>query len=424
MSKPQWSAFSRQPARRAFALVLCLALTVATGAAKPELPSAQRGAAIEKRLPEPQHVAPGVDLFVLSDAALLSPPGPVAVQALRLDPRRVTLRMVLAQDRVLGTETVPSMAARHGALAAINAGFFLPTGDPAGLLVLDRLLVSDTDLQRGAVALTGGAPGGHPLRLLFDQVRATLRIRLRAGGGRGAKGKTVSGGTQFIPIDGVDTARGPGRLVWFTPRFFEHTDTTTAGTDWVLEGNPLEVVEKRLFAVRTTIPQNGAVLSYGGTELPAALERLDAGWRVEPQVVFQTARGTKAGDWARADYVIGGAGLLLENGKLLDDWSVERLRAGFTTERHPRTFVGTDAAGSIWLVTIDGRNPFVSLGMRFDELQMLARRLGLRNALNLDGGGSTTMVVKGEVVNHPSDPGGPRRVSDALLVFERKEPGR
>jgi len=46
----------------------------------------------------------------------------------------------------------------------------------------------------------------------------------------------------------------------------------------------------------------------------------------------------------------------------------------------------------------------------------LCDRLDLRDALNLDGGGSTTMVVQGKIVNRPSDAGGPRPVSDAILV--------
>ncbi len=57
--------------------------------------------------------------------------------------------------------------------------------------------------------------------------------------------------------------------------------------------------------------------------------------------------------------------------------------------------------------------------MSFTELQRLASRLGLDSALNLDGGGSTTMVVGGRIVNHPSDPGGARAVSDAIVVLPR-----
>ncbi len=59
--------------------------------------------------------------------------------------------------------------------------------------------------------------------------------------------------------------------------------------------------------------------------------------------------------------------------------------------------------------------------MSLVELRTLARRLGLVNALNLDGGGSTTMWVQGQVLNRPSDPTGPRKVSDALLVYGGKQ---
>jgi exopolysaccharide biosynthesis protein len=116
---------------------------------------------------------------------------------------------------------------------------------------------------------------------------------------------------------------------------------------------------------------------------------------------------------------VGGAGLLRLDGRDLHDWTDEQIAAGFDTTRHPRTMIGEDGS-SLWLVTVDGRQPALSLGMSFTELQELARRLGLRSALNLDGGGSTTMVVAGTVVNHPSDPGGPRTVSDAIVVLPRK----
>ena len=90
--------------------------------------------------------------------------------------------------------------------------------------------------------------------------------------------------------------------------------------------------------------------------------------------------------------------------------------------RHPRTMIGLDASRAIWLVAVDGRQPDHSIGMTFDDLQRLCDRLLLTDALNLDGGGSTTMVVKGEIVNKPSDAAGPRPVSYALLVTSRQRP--
>ena len=91
----------------------------------------------------------------------------------------------------------------------------------------------------------------------------------------------------------------------------------------------------------------------------------------------------------------------------------------FVETRHPRTLIGTRPDGSVWLVTVDGRQPQLSAGMTLAELQSFSVRLGLNQALNLDGGGSTTMWVQGQIVNSPSDAAGPRKVSDALLVAPR-----
>jgi len=78
-----------------------------------------------------------------------------------------------------------------------------------------------------------------------------------------------------------------------------------------------------------------------------------------------------------------------------------------------------DRRGYLWLVAIDGRQPGYSVGMTFAELLALCDRLDLSDALNLDGGGSTTMVVRGGIVNRPSDATGPRPVSDAVVVTAR-----
>ena len=292
-------SWSNDGMRARFRLALALLLAWTT-----LLPAQQASPAVGEQ------VAEGVRLLQLNDQALLSPPGPVAVQALRLDPRKVTLRIGMAQGTV-PRETVDVIAGREPeVLAAINAGFFsLQTGQPTDLMKVDGKLLNGTKRPRGAVAFLDR---GGVTTLLFDRV-------------------TVTGeGTQY-----------------------------------------------------------------------------------------ETKLGSSRRDWARARHAISGAGLLLLDGREITDWTDEQIASGFDTTRHPRTVIGSDAQGAIWLVTVDGRNPEISLGMSFTELQRLARRLGLRSALNLDGGGSTTMWVGGRIVNTPSDAGGPRKVSDAILVVPR-----
>jgi hypothetical protein len=87
--------------------------------------------------------------------------------------------------------------------------------------------------------------------------------------------------------------------------------------------------------------------------------------------------------------------------------------------RHPRTALGFSRdSTTLFLLVVDGRTP-KSVGMTLVELAELMRRLGAWDAMNFDGGGSTTMVIDGSVVNVPSDPAGEREVGNALLVVKR-----
>ena len=83
----------------------------------------------------------------------------------------------------------------------------------------------------------------------------------------------------------------------------------------------------------------------------------------------------------------------------------------------PRTLAGVRADGKLLLVTVDGRRPGWSAGMTLPEAARLMRSLGARDAVNLDGGGSTAMTVRGEVVNRPSDRTGERPVSDGVYAL-------
>jgi hypothetical protein len=347
----------------------------------------------------------GVKYYTLDAPGHLGADAPISARAIEVTPASATLDVELGRDGTQGRDTVEAMAARRGALAAVNAGFFGTTGDPAGIYKINGLLVSDTARPRGAVAFM--QPQGSPL--LFDRVTARARVRVRSTN---------------VPVTGVDTARGARGVVLYTPRYGSAVRSTGAGTEWTLGGSPLRVTAittstAQSPAAAAPVPSSGFVLSAAG-EVPAALKRLKRGDRVDVAFTYATALGTAPADWSRADDIIGGAGLLLWRGRAVAQWKEERLAAnGFIETRHPRTIIGRDREGDTWLVVVDGRQPGRSVGMTLDELTAFARRIGLVDALNLDGGGSTTMVVKGKTVNRPSDPIGPRPVSDAIVVLSK-----
>jgi hypothetical protein len=188
-----------------------------------------------------------------------------------------------------------------------------------------------------------------------------------------------------------------------------------------LSGSPLQVVEVRRDMGHTPIPRNGVVLSFGGLDPGEPLSMLLPGVRAEISTQWKVTDGTPVKQLEEADAIVNGAGLLRRKGKSLTNWdTVEALSpANFINMRHPRTLIGLDRHGNVWLAAIDGRQPGYSVGMHFADLNRLCDRLELTDALNLDGGGSTTMVVQGRIVNKPSDATGPRPVSDAILVESR-----
>jgi hypothetical protein len=355
-------------------------------------------------LGRPAPVADGVDLFrVDATIAFAAESAPRSLRLLRLDPRRVRLASALATGVVPGRATVADIARRTTAIAAVNAGFFGPTGDPNGLLKIDGRLLSDTGRARGAVAIVNG-PDGVVTR--FDQVSGRVRLRFKA-----------RGYWQTVPVDGVDTHRGTGALVLYTPASAPTTDTQ-AGLEWTLRGTPLRAAAAGS-AGNAVIPPTGFVLSYGGTSAPRVLSGLMRAPAVQVREAIAVVSGEQTREWMRAPTIVGGAGLLLRQGRRVQDWTVEKLARGFDTTTHPRTLIARDRTGQLWLITIDGRQPGRAIGASFADLHVLLARLDAVDALNLDGGGSTTMVVGESVMNRPSDLIGPRPVSDALIVTAR-----
>lgn len=352
-------------------------------------------------------IATGVTFHTSTDTTLVDPPAPISVSLLRLDPLKVRLTSLLSNDQVMYAEPVLEMAARANAVAAVNAGFFnVNNGEPVGLLKVAGVLVSDTPVTKGAVGIW--SPEAGRTELAFDQISARVDLRI------GDEATAMAMG-----VDGVDTTRARGKLMLYTPKYHEHTDTAGNGVEWVLRGSPLKVVEVRTNAGSSPIPKDGFVLSFGGIELPAELKRLSTGATVSLDTHWITVNGLESDRIGTADHVVNGAGLLRVKGRRITTWEIERLSGpSFVDARHPRTMIGVDRRGDIWLAVVDGRQA-ASAGMAFGDLQRLADRLQLTDALNLDGGGSTTMVVKGKVVNRPSDAKGPRAVSDAIGITLR-----
>lgn len=131
--------------------------------------------------------------------------------------------------------------------------------------------------------------------------------------------------------------------------------------------------------------------------------------------IFENA-GTQ--ELNRFQDIVGGGPRIVRAGKVSVEREREGQREGFDDEAHPRTAAGfTQDRRYLVLVVVDGRQPGHSLGVDLYELAEIMLAFGCYEALNLDGGGSSTMVIRNRVVNSPSDPFGARPVAAALLVI-------
>ena len=348
--------------------------------------------------------------------------GPWRVNILSLRPERIA--PVLANDVVLGRETVSQMALRTGSPAGVNGGYFViggaGDGDPAGTVALEGRLISETVDGRTNLLLSGG---GARLAELSFRGRAAIggrargldgvdRVRgeIRNCGGRGGDLPTER------PLHDV-TCTDSSELVLVTPRFGATTATGPDGVEAVVRRGMVTELREGGSA---PVPADGYVLSGSGDGADFLREVAQPGAR--PRLRLRLREGGRRLRWRGS--IVNGGPALVRRGRFFVRSAEEgfvqpddpAFYYSFGIRRNPRTLAGIRRDGRLLLVTVDGRQPDWSVGASFEESADLMRALGAREALNLDGGGSTTFTVNGAVVNRPSDAAGERPVSDGLFV--------
>lgn len=317
-----------------------------------------------------------------------TPAGPVSVNIVRADLRHYSLAPELARrGRGFSTEPVSAIARRAKALAAINGSFFSPRGgDPIGLLMLDGQIVSSSYFNRSVFGIR------------YDGTCFINNARLRAA-------VRLNDDKVFI-FNGVNRPAGRHQILLYTPHWGERTRTVPdpsrreffVGADGTVLGANTG---------NSAIPRDGYVISAQGKALPALMEHFKVGSRA---IIYSQL----SNEWEGVKSAIGGGPTLVAGGRVKVTAREERFGSEIAKGRAPRTAIGSAGGTSILMVTVDGRQQH-SVGMTLYELARLMRELGARDAINLDGGGSTAMVVRGKLVNSPSD-GFERAVNNALVL--------
>jgi exopolysaccharide biosynthesis protein len=326
----------------------------------------------------------------------------VNMNLLRLDLTKVRLDVHHAMDAAIGTEKTSSIATRHGAVAAINAGFFrLDTsvfaGDDVGVLKIDGILLSESDQS-------------HPVVILRNNPNKTSVVITRL-----MQQHILEIGGKVFPT-GTNRQRKENEIIEYTPAFGRSTLTNPGGLEIVVRGGRISEID--VSTGSSPIPAEGYIISASGSKTESIKQVAKIGQAVKKSY-WTVLDNALSGPAVKAgEDIISGRGYLLSGSKIVLD--VRESSKSFVETRHPRTAVAKLKDGKFLMITVDGRSES-SGGIGLYDLANYLLELGAVDAMNLDGGGSTTMFLDGKVVNYPSDKEGERKVSDAILVTLRKK---
>jgi hypothetical protein len=348
----------------------------------------------------------------------------------------VRLRSLLSNDLVVGRERPTRLARRLSgpgmvAMVATN-GDMSTRGRVDAYAAPQSMAVSGGELlvAHRCTRPTLGIDGAGGARIDDVRVHVTMRPAPSSQTMPGGPGRKVS-----KQVHRVNTHRDDPKLVLFTSRFAPSTQTAPGGVEVVLSlpdvlrpngVQEVEVLEVRPGAGDTPLGPGMAVLSVQGPQ-DHWVGRLRPGQRLrlKTRIVHKVDKrcgGTieAAPGWGDTVEAIGGNHFTLRNGALA---SPRRDVYPGSVRREPRTNVGVTADGRVLMVTVDGRQPGYSVGVRLAEMGRLMSSLGAVSAINLDGGGSTLMAKRSlttgrfTVANRPSD-GRQRMATQALAAFQ------
>lgn len=323
---------------------------------------------------------------------------PLSLHLINLDLDKINIKFQLAQNEIVGRETVSSMAKRAGAIGGVNGGFFEVygpyQGEPEGFYVSSGKILSEPTLNRSSF---GVCRSGESQTAMIDQIKVETFL--------------VFNGNR-MRILGLNRERRQNDVVVYLPEFGGTTLTDESGSEIIVKNGAVSKIISDKGS--NVIPKDGMVLSVSGKHKIEFLKKLKPKSAVKlvnearsirrdgEKMVFDGCSFTTAGP------------TLIMNGVIVTKFRNEK-----SFVRHPRTAIGIKDKNNLVIIVVDGRDPEFSVGMSLGELASFLKSQGVTDGYNLDGGGSTTLVLKGRVFNHPSDVTGERPVGDSILFFPR-----
>ncbi len=297
------------------------------------------------------------------------------------------LRPFSAAGEKNGRGLLSREAQRRGLKAAVNASYFDVDGWVIGVTKDNGKFMSMDTQPRSAYVDNGEE------RFIVQDVAYNGAVKLKNG--------------YTMQIKGMNRGRVSEDLVLFNEYYGASTKTNQWGREVKLYKNRVIEVSN---AGNMRIDKGCVVLSGHGRNKDILMQ-LQVGDSVKLVESLNVPQADKA------KIVVGAGPLILQDGRVHVRSVEENIAKDIANGRAPRTAIGLKRDGTVVVLVVDGRSR-TSNGLTLNELATYFLRLGARDAINLDGGGSSVMVINGKIVNKPSD-GKERAVSMGLGLFPK-----
>jgi len=337
-------------------------------------------------------------------------PWTINVLEINLNDTDNTIISVKSDDQLIGHERLSSMISRnnrfnHQVVGAINADFFDGNGTPINSHIVDGEFVKTENINPSNPVYWSS------ISFNFKDLPTINRTVFNG---------TLIANSVNININDINSTRYENQLILYNHFYGDSTQTNPWGTEVLLSNLNKWYANDTIFCVvdsieeaigNMKIPSDKIVVSGHGVSSDFLKNNLFIGDTVKIFLGLESLpKKIKA--------LVGGYPKIVKNGNnyAYAGFAEEGGTNSFATARHPRTGVGISADSSeIYFITVDGRQE-ISDGMNLSELADFMVTLGIETGINLDGGGSTEMIVRNEVMNSPSD-GGERSISNSLMTI-------
>ena len=313
---------------------------------------------------------------------------------LEIDPRTVSIKPIVSNsDTLIGTAPLIQTAQKYGTVAGINGGYFNRNNRyPLGAIRRDGQWLSSPILNRGAIAWNNYGQ--------FYVGRLALEETL------------VTSNNQRLPILFLNSGYVQSGIARYTPTWgTTYTPLTDNEIIITIQKNQIINQLSALKAGETPIliPTDGYILTLRGNAT-SNLTLLPAGTRVSIQ------NSTIPTDFNRYPNIIGAGPLLIQNRQVVLDAKAEKFSDAFISEKAIRSAICTNERGNVLIASIHNRAG--GAGPTLAEHAQLMQQLGCVNALNLDGGSSTSLYLGGQLIDR--SPSTAARVHNGIGIFLRK----